>query len=133
MFKNIFEQDKSAFKQLRETAIGTKMVPSYAIMFIKSLKEDILSKTLSKPLVWWRYIDDIFMMWEHGEEELQKILEALNCYHPTIKFTAEYSRPKINFLDVNVMKKGNQLVADLYVKTPDTHQFLHANSYHVSH
>ena len=58
MFKNIFEQDKSAFKQLRETAIGTKMVPSYAIMLIKSLKEDILSKTLSKSLVWWRYIDD---------------------------------------------------------------------------
>ena len=45
-----------------------------------------------QPLVWWRYIDDIFMIWEHGEEELQKFLETLNCYHPTIKFTAEYSR-----------------------------------------
>ena len=45
-----------------------------------------------QPLVWWRYIDDIFMIWEHGEEELQNFLETLNCYHPTIKFTAEYSR-----------------------------------------
>ena len=53
------------------------------------------------------------MMWEHGEEELQKFLEALNCHHPTIKFTAEYSRVKINFLDVTVRKKGNQLVTDL--------------------
>ena len=43
-----------------------------------SLEEDILSNSLLKPLVWWRYIDDIFMMWEHGEEELQNYLETLN-------------------------------------------------------
>ena len=86
-----------------------------------------------KPLVWWHYIDDIFMVWEHGEEELKKFLETLNCYHPTIKFTAEYSRAKINFLDVTIMKKGSQLVTDLYVKPTDTHQYIHASSCHVSH
>ena len=62
-----------------------------------------------------------------------KVLETLNCYHPTIKFTAEYSMVKINFLDVTVMKKGNQLVTDLYVKLTDTHQYLHDSSCHVSH
>ena len=98
-----------------------------------SLEKDILSNSLFKLLVWWRYIHDILMMWEHGEEELQKFLETLNCYHATIKFTAEYSRAKINFLDVTVMKKGNQLVTDLYVKPTDTHQYLHASSCHVSH
>ena len=86
-----------------------------------------------KPLVWWRYIDDYFMVWEYGEGELKKFLETLNCYHATIKFTAEYSRTKINFLDVTVMKKGNQLVTDLHVKPIDTHQYLHASSCHVSH
>ena len=73
------------------------------------------------------------MKWKHGEEELKKILETLNCYHPTIKFTAEYSRAKVNFLDVTVMKKGNQLVTDLYAKPTDTHQHLHTSSCHVSH
>ena len=97
-----------------------------------SLEEDILSNSLLKPLVWWHYIDDIFMIWEHGEE-LQKFLETLNCYHPTIKFTAEYSRAKINFLDVTVIKKGNQLVTELYIKPTDTHQYLHASLCHVSH
>ena len=72
-------------------------------------------------------------MWEHGEEEIQKFLETLNCYHPTIKFTAEHCRAKINFLDVTVIKKGNQLVTDLYIKPTDTHQYLHASSCHVSH
>ena len=59
--------------------------------------------------------DDIFMMWEHGEEELQKFLEALDCYHPTIKFTAEYLRAQINFLDATIKK----LVTDLYAKSTD--------------
>ena len=130
---NIFEHDRSAFKQIRGTAIRTKMAPPYAILFMDSLEEDILSNSLLKPLVWWRYIDDIFMVWEHGEEDLKKFLETLDCYHPTIKFTAEYSSAKINFLNVTVMKKGNQLVTDLYVKPTDTNQYLHASSCHFSH
>ena len=53
----------------------------------ESLEEEIWNNSLVKPLVWWRYIYDIFMMWKHGEEELQNLLETLNCSHPTIKFT----------------------------------------------
>ena len=130
---NIFEHDKSVFKQLRETAIQTEMAPPYVIIFMDSLEESIPSNSLVKALVWWCYIDDIFIMWEHGEEGLQKFLESLNCYHPTITFTAEYSRAKKNFLNVTVIKKGNQLVTDLFIKPTDTHQYLHASLCHFSH
>ena len=44
---------------------------------------------LKKPLVWWRYIDDIFMIWQQGEEALKEFLKIINSCHPTIKFTAE--------------------------------------------
>ena len=77
------------------------------------------------------YVDDIFMLWQHGEKALKKFLEILNSYHPTIKSTANYSR-KISFLDVEVIK-GNQLVNDLYIKPTDTHRYLHASSCHVFH
>ena len=59
---NTFELDKSVFKQLRGTAVGTRMVPPYAIIFMDSLEEDKLNNSLLKTLVWWRYIDDISMM-----------------------------------------------------------------------
>ena len=88
------------------------MAPPYAFIFRDSLEEDIMSNRLLKPFVCWRYVDDIFIMCEHGEEELQKMLETL--YHPTIKFTVEYSWAKINFLDVTAIKLGNQLVINLY-------------------
>ena len=130
---NIFEHNLSFYKQLRGTAIGTKMAPPYAIIFLGDLEERFFSDCDISSLVWWRYIDDIFMLWQHGEKALKKFLEILNSYHPTIKFTANYSREKICFLDVEVIKKGNQLVTDLYIKPTDTHQYLHASSCHVFH
>ena len=130
---NIFEHNLSFYKQLRGTAIGTKMAPPYAIIFLGDLEERFFSDCDISSLVWWRYIDDIFMLWQHGEKALKKFLEILNSYHPTIKFTANYSREKICFLDVEVIKKGNQLVTDLYIKPTDTHQYLHASFCHVFH
>lgn len=70
-----FEHNKSVCKQLRGTAIGTKMAPPYAVIFMESLEEDIL--TFLKSLVWWRYIDNILMVWNHGEQELWRLLTSL--------------------------------------------------------
>ena len=39
---NIFEHNTSFYKQLRATAIGTKMVPPYAIIFMNDLEEKLL-------------------------------------------------------------------------------------------
>ena len=128
---NIFEHNTSFYRQLRGTAIGTKMAPPYAIIFMSDLEEKILKDYDKKPLTWRRYIDDIFMLWQDGEKELEKFLEFLNFYHPTIKFTADHSREKIDFLDVSVRKTNNQLVTDLYIKPTDTHRYLHGSSCHV--
>ena len=92
---NIFQFDEKTFKQVRGTAIGTKFAPPYAILFMADLEEKILNASEKKPMIWWRYIDDIFFIWEHGEESLEKFLHKLNSFHPTIKFTAEYTKETI--------------------------------------
>ena len=46
-----------------------------------------------------------FFIWEHGEDSLKQFIEIFNAYHPIIKFTPEWSKEEINFLDVNVMTK----------------------------
>ena len=130
---NVFEHNGEIYKQIQGTAIGTKMAPSYAILFMAHLEEQILESSLYKPLVWWRYIDDIFLLWEHGEESLKLFLEHINNLHPTIKFTADYSDKKVNFLDVEVSRNGDKLITDLYVKPTDTHQYLEATSCHPTH
>ena len=45
---------------------------------------------------------DMFMIWQHGEPELEKFVNHLNTIHPTIKFTKECSKTSINFLDITV-------------------------------
>ena len=42
-------------------AIGTKMAPPYAVLFLRKLEEGFLEAQSLKPKVWWRYIDDIFI------------------------------------------------------------------------
>ena len=130
---NVFEHDGKVYRQKQGTAIGTKMAPSYAIIFMSLLEERLLETSPLKPQVWWRYIDDIFLLWEHGEESLKAFLNHLNSAHPTIKFTADYSNVSANFLDVKVSKKGNRLVSDLFVKSTDTHQYLDPTSCHPAH
>ena len=51
------------------------MVPVEAIIFMGDLEGRILQDCSFKSLVWWRYIDDIFLLWEHWEEQLKEVLD----------------------------------------------------------
>ena len=59
---NYFEFNEQYLKQIRGTAIGTKFVPPYAIIYMVALEEDFLETLIKKPWLWWKYIDDIFMI-----------------------------------------------------------------------
>ena len=92
-----------------------------------------LEALIKKPWLWWKYIDDIFMIWQHGEDELKILLEKLNNFHPSIKFTCEYSCEKVNYLDVQVIVREGKLITDLHFKHTDSHQYLDPSSCHPYH
>ena len=71
---NNFEFDNNYYIQLRWTAIGTRMAPAYANLFMGDLERKLLAQSPLKPFIWWRYIDDIFMVWTHGEEKLNEFI-----------------------------------------------------------
>ena len=97
------------------------------------LEKRLLSDIDLKPYIWWRYIDHIFLIWEHGEESLKLLLEKINNIHPTTKFTADWSYSSVNFLDVKVIMKDAKIITDMYVKPTDTHQYLDSSSCHPYH
>ena len=84
-------------------------------------------------MTWRRYIDDIFFNWEHGEESLRAFIDQVNLLHPTIKFTAEYSKEEVNLVDLNIKLIDRELKTDLFVKHTDTHQFLDPTFSHPYH
>ena len=108
--------------------------PAYANLFMGDLERKLFAQSLLKPFIWWRYIDDIFMVWTHAEEKLDEFITHINSSHNTIKFTHEFSDSSISFLDVTVLlNKNNQISTDLYVKSTDTHQYLLHTSCHPNH
>ena len=113
--------------------MGTKMAPSYANLFMGNFEQKALAAATHSPLIWWRYIDDIFLLWTHGEEKLNDFITYLNNLHPTIKFTSSFSYNEIPFLDAKVMLLNGRLETDLYVKPTDKHQYLLKSSCHPSH
>ena len=70
-----------------------------------------------------------FFLFGNMEKNLtikKKIHNNLNTFHPTIKFTVEYSKETVNFLDISkwlrILVRGEPMT-DLFVKPTDTHQF----------
>ena len=86
-----------------------------------------------KPLVWFRYIDDVFFIWTHGEEKLKIFLNSLNEFDPCITFTYEFNEESIAFLDIEVVLTNNNVFTDLYVSPNDRHQYLHHLPPHPYH
>ena len=68
---NIFEFDDQLYRQIIGTAMGTRVAPTYACLFMGWLEEKILKTWKgTKPYLWKRYIDDIFFIWRGSEAEL---------------------------------------------------------------
>ena len=126
---NYFEFNGSIKQQLSGTAIGTKLAPPYACIFMDKLETNFLKTQTLRPLVWFRYID-VFFLWTRGEVNLKRFLDNLNNYDPYIKFTHEYSRKEIPFLDLKVGIKNGNITSDLSVKDTDRHLYLQCTSAH---
>ena len=112
--------------------MGTKCAPQYATLFMGKFEETyILPRIREAILLYYRFIDDIFIIWTRTEEELNRMINELNSLHPTIKFDTQYSKEKINFLDTTIaITKESTLKTTIYSKPTDQKAYLHAKSYH---
>ena len=112
---NYSEFNGNVKKQISGTAIGTKFAPPYACILMDQVETEFLEMQKHKSLVWFRYIDDVFLIWTHGKEKLSSFLEDLNKFHPNIKFSHETNKESIYFLDLNFRLPDDKTSIDLYV------------------
>ena len=66
--------------------MGTRVAITFANIFMSVIETEIILHSSNKPLVWKRYIDDIFSL---SNIDLGLFLELANNYHSTIKFMAD--------------------------------------------
>ena len=103
--ENSFQFNGKNYLQTHGTAMGTKMAVAFSNIFMNKVETEILSQSLFKPLVWKRYIDDIFSLWTTNRDRIEHFIEQANNHHPTIKFTAEISDKETTFLDTLQRRK----------------------------
>ena len=127
---NYFTFNGKMYLQKQGTAMGTRMAPNYAIIFLHSVKQKNLKNSKLKPRIWCRFIDDVFIIWTHRKDKLEDFLDYINRVHETIKFTAEHSTTEVAFLDTFIYKLNENLATKVYHKKTVDKMYLHYSSAH---
>ena len=110
--------------------MGTKCAPTYANLVLSVTEQEFIHKVALKPIAWYRFVDDIFLVYQHGIENLNSLVEHFNSSHRTLKLTLEWSYNEVAFLDTIVYINNGKLNTTLYKKTTDATNYL---MYHSAH
>ena len=130
---NTFRFDSDHYKQRVGIAMGNKVAPPVAIIFMHKFEQAALQNATLKPGFYARYIDDSIGVWVHGRVELRKFIEYLNSLHHSIKFTLEDSSKsgKVAFLDTLITLDSNSKYStELYIKPNHSGIIIHQTSSH---
>ena len=128
--KNNFNFNGKHFLQIKGVSMGSKVSPSLAILYMGDFETLHVYTYHQQPLIYVRYIDDIFMIWPHSLEDLNSFITHLNSQTESIKFSSEISQTKISFLDIQITLQEGQITTDLFCKPTDSHDYLPYDSAH---
>ena len=125
------------FKQTVGVAMGSRIAPPLAIIFMDAIESLILTSPNSQfqPVTNMHYIDDVLGIWTHGSDKLDEYFHFLNSFHPALKFTIERTdktpNSSIPFLDTLITVQDNDTyTTELYIKPMAAPIIIHYTSAH---
>lgn len=134
---NDFTFNGEHFLQTCGTAMGKNYAPGLADLYMEEFDYQATHGFRIKPLLYSRYLDDIFFIFPAPEEDLKEFESFLNSLISGIKITLVYSYEKVDFLDTTIYKlyetNADVLQTRVFFKETDTHQLLDRNSFHPKH
>ena len=112
-------------------AMGTKMGPSYACLFMGHLEHTLLQQyKKAVPEIYKRYIDDGIWATSLSYDQLLDFINFAQNFHPAVKFTHEISEKSVTFLDMKLYLKQGKLTTSVHYKSTDSHSYLDYSSSH---
>ena len=119
------------FRQTEGIAMGSRVAPPLAIVFMHALETLYLAAPRDQPSLYLRYVDDVFGVWEHGKTSLLEYFSFLNTVHPAIKFTIEDTSDtgELAYLDTKIsISESGAYTSELYVKPTASPVIIHFKS-----
>jgi hypothetical protein len=87
-------------------AMGSPLSPVIANFYMEDFKERPLDLAPHKPLCWFHYVDNTFVIWLHGPDKLKDFLNHLNSIHQCIQFSMETeTEGQLLFLDTDIYRR----------------------------
>jgi len=105
LYNNDFEFNSQFYLQLCGVAMGRKYAPSTANIYLKKFDHAAINLFHIHPLLYSRFLDDIFGIWPGTRSELLDFQNFLNSIIPGIKVTLTIRSQIIDFLDTQIYKK----------------------------
>jgi hypothetical protein len=111
---------------------SSPLSPVIANFYMEDFEEMALGRASHKPLCWFCYVDDTFVIWPHGPDRLRDFLDHLNSVHQNIQFTMETEKDgNLPFLDIDIYHRPDgSLGHRVYCKPTHTNLYLNSNSHH---
>lgn len=130
---NDFVFRKERFLQIKGVAMGSAFGASLANIYLIEWEEKVLKTSPKVPMLWIRYIDDIFGIWPHSLNDLKLFCTYVNSIYPSISVTLTSSCNSIRFLDLELYISNNRLCHCIGFKPTDSFNILPHTSFHPPH
>ncbi len=134
-----FSWDGLLYKQSSGLPMGGRLSPVLANIFMEEFEYKVLSTTVPVPKMWFRYVDDVFIVWNEEFGPYDEFLDLLNKQNPNIVLTVEAEKDrKLPFLDLMVKrpsfdkngKEQEALELSIYRKPSHCDRYIQYNSSH---
>ena len=131
----VFSFNGEGFKQKFGVAMGSPLSPILANLCMEFLETEILENCPPsiKPIMWVRYVDDIFLVYKGNDDQFQEFLNYVNSFLPSIQFTVEKEVDnKLAFLDVLVSHDpiSHSFHFSVFRKPTNAENYIHFFSFH---
>ena len=127
--QGMFSYRGKLFKQIDGVAMGSPLGLTLANYFMGNLEKNIFKSRLSNhPVMYLRYIDDIFAVFTN-DDSCSQFFDLLNSQHSNINFTCQKAASSISFLDVKITVNDKDTDTFVSRKPTNTGLLLNFNAF----
>ena len=121
---NAFNFNGDHYRQVSGFAMGSKMGPNYACLFVGFVEDQMYIDD----------VDDVVGAAYCAQEDLDNFVEFISNFHPALQFTHTITEDRdLPFLDINLSISEERITTSVHYKPTDTHSYLHHSSSHPLH
>uniref|UniRef100_A0A8D9BBF2 Nicotine oxidoreductase n=1 Tax=Cacopsylla melanoneura TaxID=428564 RepID=A0A8D9BBF2_9HEMI len=130
--QNYFQFNNQFYSQTDGLPMGSPLSPILANIYMNHFENKILqeSKFKNNIISWFRYVDDILIIWSSSNRQMENFKNDLNKINDNIQFTLEIGGKELNYLDLNINIENNNLKTKIYRKPTYADAIIPVDSFH---